>query len=468
MEKRAKYRMEKDSLGKLKIPAQAFYGIETQRAKENFPISDIKLQWSFIKSYLIIKKAAALANKKLKKLDPQKAGAIIKACSLLLEGKHHDQFIVGVFQAGAGTSQNMNMNETIANLALTLMHKKKGEYAIIHPHDHVNLSQSTNDTFHAAMHITAYLEIQNHLLPALQKLEKALGEKAVKFKEVIKSGRTHLRDAVPITLGQEFQAFANTIGENKNHIKKEAQALLSLNIGGTAIGTGINANKKYRNIVLKQINQATKCRFKPAKDMIEATASLSTLLKTSSALKNLAIDAIKIANDIRLLNSGPSAGINEIILPELQPGSSIMPGKINPVVAEMLDMVGFQVVGNDTTITLAAQAGQLELNVMMPIVAYNLINSIEILGHAIDVFTEKCIRGIKANEKKCQEYLERNPIIITLLTPKIGYEKAAELTKKAYQKGTSIKSLLEKEKILSEKEINKLFNLKPFTKMKKE
>lgn len=456
--KNPKFRIERDSLGKKKIPKDALYGIETQRAIENFSVSDLRLQRSFIHAYLLIKRAATVANKRLNKIDEKKATAVIKACDLLLDNESEDLFKVDVYQAGAGTSENMNINEVIANTALTMIRKKKGSYEIINPHDHVNLSQSTNDTFHSAMHIAAYTEIQIHLLPQVRKLEKSLEKKGKQFQNIMKSGRTHLRDALPITLGQEFHAYASMIQEDIKHIEEDSKSLLELNIGGTAIGTGVNASKAYQKITIREINKYTKFSFKPAKDLIEATQSLGAVARTSASLKTLALDLIKIANDLRLLSSGPATGLDEIQLPAVQPGSSIMPGKVNPVITEMLDMVAFQAIGNDTTISLAVQAGQLELNVMMPVAAYNLLNSIEILGHAIDIFSEKCIRGIKANEKKCSLYLERNPIIVTALTPYIGYKKAAEIAKQAYQKEKSIKQLILEQGMLNEKEINKILN----------
>lgn len=465
--KKAKFRIEHDAIGKLKVPKNAFYGIETQRAIENFPISHLRLQKSFLEAYILIKRAAAIANKKLGSLDEKKAIPIIKACNEILQGKLNEQFLIDVYQAGAGTSENMNINEVIANLALTKMKKKKGSYDIISPHDHVNLSQSTNDTFHSAIHIAAYTELQRHLLPALIKLEKALKRKSHQFHGVAKSGRTHLQDALPITLGQEFHAYAETIKKNKRHIEDDGKCLLELNLGGTAIGTGVNASKTYAKITIKEINKSTGFPFKQAKDLIEATSSLGAIAQASAPLKTLAIDLIKIANDLRLLSSGPATGLNEIVLPAVQPGSSIMPGKINPVIAEMVDMVAFQVIGNDTTITLATQAGQLELNVMMPVAAYNLLNSIEILGHAIDIFTEKCVKGIKANEKKCKQYLEKNPILVTALTPYIGYKKAAELAIQAYREDKSIKEIILKRKILSKKEIEAIFSIKSLLTQKK-
>ncbi len=462
-----KFRIEHDALGKLKIPKDALYGIETQRALQNFPISGLKFQHEFVQAYILIKKASAIANKKLGKLKGGKADAIINACNLLLEGKWRDQIKVDVYQAGAGTSENMNINEVIANLALSIIKKKRGNYNAINPHDHVNLSQSTNDTFHSAIHISALIEIRKSLLPNLRKLEKALLQKAKQFQKTVKSGRTHLRDALPITLGQEFHTYATMIHENIKHIEDDSKSLEELNLGGTAIGTGVDAGRQYQRRVIKEISRATKIQFRSAKDLIEATASLGAIARTSASLKTLALDLIKIANDLRLLSSGPATGLDEISLPAVQPGSSIMPGKVNPVIPEMLDMVAFQVVGNDTTISLATQAGQLELNVMMPLAAYNLLNSIEVLSNAIFIFTEKCVKSIKANEKKCLEYLKKNPILVTALTPHIGYKKAAEIARQAYKEEKSVQKIVEGKKILSKQQLKEIFNYKKMTIMKK-
>ncbi|MBI1972449.1 aspartate ammonia-lyase [Candidatus Woesearchaeota archaeon] len=463
MKKRG-YRREKDDLGAKKVPKEAYYGVQTKRALDNFPISGLHLQKQLIYAMTIIKKAAALTNLKEKRLDAKIAKAISRACDDILKRKLDNQFPVDVFQAGAGTSENMNVNEVIANRALELLHKKKGSYNIIHPNDHVNLAQSTNDVFHSAIHIAAYLQIQKELLPHLLHLEKALDHKAKQWKRIIKTGRTHLRDAVPMTLGQEFSGYAAVIKNDRRHVTEDAEVLRALNIGGTAIGTAIDTSPHYRQYVLKEITKQTKYKFKPANNLFEGTASIAAIATTHAALKVLAENLIKIANDLRLLSSGPLGGLNEIILPAVQPGSSIMPGKVNPAVAEMVDMVGFQVIGNDTTIAMCAQAGQLELNVMMPLAAYALLNSIDILANGIHIFTEKCVKGIKANEKKCREYVEKNPIIVTALTPYIGYQKAAKLAQRAYQEERSIKELILEEKLLDKKTVEQLLNPKALIK----
>ena len=459
------YRVERDYLGSKKINNKYYYGVQTKRALDNFKVSGLHLQKGLIYSIALIKKATTISNLKEKRLNYKIGKAIIKACDDILKGKLDNQFLVDVYQAGAGTSENMNLNEVIANRALEILKKRKGSYNIINPNDHVNLSQSTNDIFHSAIHLAAYKEIKNELLPALINLEKELNKKAIKWNHVIKSGRTHLRDAVPISLGQEFSAYAETIRKDGKHVEEDYSKLLEINMGGTAIGSGLNATKKYQRNVIKEINKLTRSKFRHSRNLFEGTQSLDAILATSASLKILATNLIKIANDLRLLSSGPITGLNEITLPTVQPGSSIMPGKVNPAIAEMLDMVCFQVIGNDTTIVMCGQAGQLELNVMMPLAAYNLINSIEILSNGINIFTEKCVKGIKANEKKCLEYIEKNPIIITALTPYIGYSKAAEIAKRAYKEEKSVRQLVLESNLLDKKTLDKALNIKKMIKI---
>lgn len=460
---RMKKRVEQDALGRVKIPSNAYYGSTTQRALNVFKVSHVTFQEPFVRSYILIKRASVISNLKLKKIDKQKARAIVKACDFLLKENLKDQFSLDVFQSGAGTAENMNVNEVIANKALEIMGKKKGDYKVIHPNDHVNLSQSTNDTFHVAMHLTALKEIENELLPNLEDLEKALRKKGKEFKNIQKSGRTHLRDAVPMTLGQEFTAFADVIQKNIKHIKENSGDLRNINLGGTAIGTGLNAGRRFSREAIKELNKSTKLDLKPSKNMIAGSWNLEEIAAVSASLRVLALDLIKVANDLRLLSSGPATGFDEIKLPAVQPGSSIMPGKVNPSVAEMVDMVGFQVIGNDTAVAFAIQAGQLQLNVMMPVIVYNLLYSIEILSNGVKIFTAHCIKGITPNEKKCREYLEKNPIIVTALTPYVGYKKAALLVQKAYKQDISVKNLVLKEKILSKKEAEKVFDVKKLT-----
>jgi len=457
-------RVEKDYLGAKNIPKDAYYGVQTQRALDNFSISGLHLQKQLIYAITHIKKAAASANQKEKRLDSKKAKAIQKACDDILKGKLDSQFTVDVFQAGAGTSENMNVNEVLANRALEIMHKKKGDYTIIHPNDHVNLAQSTNDVFHSAMHIAAYTEITKNLLPTLQQLQKALEKKAHQWKKVIKTGRTHLKDAVPMTLGQEFSGYAAMLVKNYKHIKEDTETLREINLGGTAIGTGINTSKNYKKYVYQALAQSTRIKLKPTVNFFEGTASLGPIATAHAPLKVLAENLIKIANDLRLLSSGPLGGFNEITLPAIQPGSSIMPAKVNPAIAEMLDMVCFQVLGNDTTIGLCSQAGQLELNVMMPLAAYTLLNSIHILSNSMHTFTERCVKGIKANEQKCKEYVEKNPILVTALTPYIGYQKAADVAKRAYHEERSVKDIVREEKLMDLKVLEKILNIKKLIK----
>jgi aspartate ammonia-lyase len=454
------YRTEKDSLGSRKIPNLSYYGIETARALENFPISGLHFQKKLIYALAMLKKAAALAHEKAGELDSKRAKAIAKASDEIIAGKLDNEFQLDVFQAGAGTSEHMNVNEVIANRALELLKHRKGQYDIINPHNHVNLGQSTNDVFHSAIHVAAYLEIKQDLVPALEHLHKNLQKKATSFAKIAKSGRTHLRDALPITLGQEFSGYASIIDKNLRNINKQKDLLLELNLGGTALGTKVNASEKYRNHVYQSLQGITNAKFKPSKNLFSGTQSLFEALAVHSALKTLAADLIKIANDLRLLSSGPTTGFNEISLPAVQEGSSIMPGKVNPSIAEMVDMVSFQVIGNDSTLTLCSQAGQLELNVMMPLAAYSLLNSIEILSRSIEIFADKCISGIKPNKEKCLQYLEKNPIIVTALTPKIGYEKAAQIAQKAYQQDKSVKEIVLKEKLMSEKEFDSFISTK--------
>ncbi|MHA1379533.1 MAG: aspartate ammonia-lyase [Candidatus Helarchaeota archaeon] len=451
------YRIEKDSLGEKKIRLDFHYGIQTQRALENFPVSGLKEHPNFIKAYVLVKKAAALTNVELGGLNEEIGQQIIKVCDEILNGKFQDQFVVDVFQAGAGTSFNMNVNEVIANRVLELMGFRRGQYDKVSPNDHVNMAQSTNDTFPTAMHIATLLTLED-FYPILEKLELALKEKGEEFKDILKSGRTHLQDAVPTTLGYEFFAYSETIRKSINLLKNNSKILEELAIGGTAVGTGINTDRKYQEIVLKNLRELTGLKLKKPKDLREAMQSRLGMANISSNLKSLALELIRIANDLRLLSSGPTTGIAEIKLPAVQPGSSIMPGKVNPVMLECLNMICFQIVGNDTTVSMAVQAGQMELNVMMPVIIYNVLQSIQLLINYLPVFTEKCITGIEANEEKCLEYLEKNPAMATFLNPYIGYLEAAKIAKEALEKDISIMELLIKKEILTVEDIDKIFD----------
>jgi aspartate ammonia-lyase len=457
-----KYRTEKDTLGNIKIPFDAYFGAQTRRAAENFPVSELKLHPVFVESYVLIKTAAALANAELGVLDKKIAKAIIKASNEILRGRLREYFVVDVYQAGAGTSFNMNTNEVIANRAIEILGGKKGDYNIVNPNDHVNMAQSTNDTFPSAMKISSLLMLKQ-LLPVIKKFEKTLRKKTIEFISVIKSGRTHLQDASPITLGQEFSGYAENIRKHYELIYYTQRNLSELGLGGTAVGTGLNAHINYSSLAVKKLSLLTGLKLKTAGNYFEAMQSMQPFTELSSALRNLALDLTRITNDIRLLASGPATGLGEIILPAVQPGSSIMPGKVNPSMAEMLSMVCFQVMGNDLTVTLASQAGQLELNVMMPVIAYNVLWSMDILKNGLREFDKRCVSGIKADKKRCRDYAERSISIVTVLNPIIGYSKAADIAKIAVKTGKSIIEVVKEKDILSEKEIKKIFNLKKLT-----
>jgi aspartate ammonia-lyase len=452
-------RKEVDPLGERLIPKEAYYGIQTLRAIENFPVSGVKAPLHFIQAYVFIKKAAATANMQLGKLEKKKAKAIIEACDEVLAGKFIDQFMVDVFQAGAGTSFNMNANEVLANRALEILGKPKGNYKIVSPNDHVNMGQSTNDTFPTALHISILMSLQP-LLAALDELADAFNELGKKYNHVLKSGRTHMQDAVPITIGQEFTAYGSAIANASAELRKRQENLYAVALGGTAVGTGANSHPNYKPLAIAELAKITGFPLKPASNNFEALQSQRPAQTVSSGLKELALELIRIANDLRLLASGPTTGLNEIVLPPVQPGSSIMPGKVNPVMAECLDMVAYQVVGNDLATSLAVQAGQLELNVMTPTIMYNMLFSIQILSNYVPVFTGKCVKGITVNEKECSQYLEKNPSLATLLSPHIGYSEAAKIAKQAQAENRSVKEIALEKKLLKPDEIKKIFSRK--------
>jgi len=460
------HRLEKDTLGKVKVPVDAYYGPQTQRAKENFPVSGIRLQRRFIRSQGILKEAAAKANAKLGALDEKKGKAIARAAREVNEGRFDDHFVVDVYQSGAGTSQNMNANEVIANRAIEILNGKIGDYSLVHPNDHVNMAQSTNDTIHVAMHIAAVDALKTELVPAMDDLRRALRKKSREFKDIVKPGRTHLQDAVPITLGQEFSGYAAMVKKGVKRLKVAEDSLREINMGATAVGTGLNAHPDFASTSVREISRITGLSFRLPENPFEAAHNTDAAVEASGALKTVAVGFTKMANDLRLLSSGPRAGLGEIILPPVQPGSSIMPGKVNPVMAEMLNMACFQVMGNDTTISYAGQAGQLELNVMMPVIAYNLLNSLEILTGAVKAFTDRCIKGITADEERCAELADRSMALATALAPKIGYEKAAEVAKKAYSSGKSVKDVALKMGLITEKEAKKLLDPRHMTKVR--
>ena len=459
----ARQRIEKDTLGEVKVPADAYYGAQTQRALENFQISGLTLQPEFITAQAIIKRAAAKANATAGVLDREIVNAIVRAADEIADGKLLDQFRVDVYQAGAGTSQNMNMNEVLANRASEILGGKKGDYKKVHPNDHVNMGQSTNDTIHTAIHIATVLATKERLLPAVTGLERALSRKARAFDRYIKTGRTHLQDAVPMRLGQEFGGWAAMLRLNRERVESSLDSLRELCLGGTAVGTGLNTAPGYRQRAIREIKRSTGEKFRPAKNLFEAMQSLDAVLAFSASVRILATSAKKIADDVRLLSSGPRTGLDEIQLPAVQPGSSIMPGKVNPVIAEMLDMVCYGVFGNDATIQHAAQAGQLQLNVMMPVVGYKLLDSIGILAAGLETFATRCVKGIEANEKTIRDYAERSGALATALSPHLGYYKAAELAKEALEKNVTIRELAENKGLLSKSELDKILNLRRMT-----
>ena len=455
-------RVEQDSLGEVQVPVTAYYGAQTQRAVMNFSISGIKPYPAFIWSMATIKRAAAEVNRDLGLLDPRIADVIIVAAQEVIEGKHNDQFVVDPFQAGAGTSHHMNTNEVIANRAIELLGGRRGDYGFISPNDHVNMAQSTNDTVPTAIRLGCLWRL-DELLKAVNELATALEEKAREFHPIVKSGRTHLQDAVPVRLGQEFGAYAKAVARDSEKIRLAAEGLRRLGIGGTATGTGLNAHPEYHARMVKRLSELCGFPLAESDNLFESMQSMADAVFFSGALRTLAQDLIRIANDFRLLASGPSTGLDEIRLPSVQPGSSIMPGKVNPVLAEMLDMVCFHVLGNDLTVTLAAQAGQLELNVMMPIIAHELFEMMHILIGAIHAFTTKCVRGLTANREKAESWLARNAVLVTALNPVIGYLKGAEVAKEAMATGKTIRQVVVAKGYLSADEAERLLDAAEMT-----
>ncbi len=451
-------RTETDTLGEVNVPDDALYGAQTQRAVENYPISGLREHPLFIRAFILLKKAAALANSESGSLDAELSDAIVRACNRILgdEDGHRRHFPVDVFQAGAGTSFNMNCNEVIANLANVSLGGRLGEYKPIHPNDHVNMAQSTNDVFPTAIRIAALL-LLNELFPQLTALADAFDGRGKAFACVIKSGRTHLQDAVPMTLGQELRAYASATRRATRLLRDAADELRVLGIGGTAVGTGMNAPRGYRHIVVRCLNELTNLNLTASDDLREAMQSQLPVTAVSAALRNLAIELTRVTNDLRLLASGPQTGLAEIILPAVQPGSSIMPGKVNPSMLECMNQVLFHIIGSATTIDYAVQAGQLELNVMMPLMAFEILFSIEILKNYLPVFIARCISGIEADPTQCEVYYVSSPSLATVLNPIIGYAKAAEIAKESAKNGTPIPQLLREKKLLSDEEIARIF-----------
>lgn len=456
-ENNLQYRTERDSIGEKAVPQDVYYGVQSLRAAENFHITGLALHPEMINSLAFIKKAAAITNCEIGLLEKRQAKAVVQACDEIISGKLHQYFIVDPIQGGAGTSLNMNANEVIANRAIELLGGEKGNYTLLHPNDHVNCGQSTNDVIPTAGKMTA-LRLLGILKGELSRLHEAFLEKSAEFDHVIKMGRTQMQDAVPIRLGQEFQAYADAVLRDIRRMEKAMDEMRTLNMGGTAIGTGINADEAYLRRIVPKLSEVSDMEFVQAFDLIDATQNLDPFVAVSGAVKACAVTLSKISNDLRLMSSGPRAGFGEINLPAKQNGSSIMPGKVNPVIPEVVNQVAFHVIGNDLTITMAAEAGQLELNAFEPIVFYCLFQSIDTLAYAVQTLVDNCVKGITANEARCRYLVENSIGIITAICPHIGYQNAADIAKKALQTGESVRSLILKEKLLTEEELEKILN----------
>ncbi len=451
-------RTEKDSMGEMTVPAKAYWGASTQRAVENFPISGYRFSRRFIRAMGLIKQAAAKVNRELGKLDGKKADLIIAAAQQVIDGKLDEHFVLDIFQTGSGTSTNMNANEVISNRAIELSGGKIGSKEPVHPNDHVNMGQSSNDVIPAAIHVSAAEALQLDLVPGLDHLTKALRKKAKEFDKIVKIGRTHLQDATPVRLGQEFAGYARQAELSAMRATKAVRALRELPIGGTAVGTGINTHPEFGKRMAAALSQATGIEFVEAEDHFEAQAAKDAVCEVSGQLKTIATSLTKIANDLRLLGCGPRCGIGEIHLPETQPGSSIMPGKVNPVMCEMLIQVCCQVIGNDTAVTLACRESFFELNVGMPLMTHNLLESVRLLSQAVRVFTDRCVSGIEGNVERCKELIEGSLAMCTSLAPKIGYDKAAAIAKEAYKSGKTVRQIAREQKILPDSELDKVLD----------
>ena len=452
-----KMRTEKDSLGEKQVPAEAYYGIQTQRAVENYPISGYRAHAKLIHAMGMIKKAAAMANRDLKLIEGKRATAIIQASEEVIAGKFDDQFVVDVYQAGAGVSFHMNANEVIANRAIEILGGSRGDYKVCHPNDHVNFGQSTNDVFPTAMRLAAVL-LFDQVLDSLGELERSLARKGKAFDHILKSGRTHMMDAVPIRLGQEFAAYATAMRRGAEVIRQAQGHLRELGLGGSAVGTGVNTHPKYQKLVVQHLSKVSGQKLIPTDDLRYTMQSNLAMSAASAALRNLGLELIRITNDLRLLSSGPNTGFAEIQLPALQPGSSIMPGKINPVMGELMAMVGFQVVGADLSTAMAVQAGQLELNVMMPAMAWNVLHSAEILKNSMRVLAEKCVDGIVANEERCRFYANATISIAAALNPYIGYAAAADIAKESVKTGRPVTQIALERKLLDDKLLREILD----------
>jgi fumarate hydratase class II len=450
-------RIERDSMGELAVPADAYYGVQTARAIQNFPISGLRFPRSFIRAIGLIKWAAATANESLGQLDENIAAAVKKASWEVVEGRWDGEFPLDIFQTGSGTSTNMNANEVIANRAAELSGAARGS-RVVHPNDHINLGQSSNDVIPTAIHVAAVELMDRHLIPALTRLRRALAGKSREFDKVVKIGRTHLQDATPIRLGQEFGGYARQIDLGIQRVKQAQRALSEVALGGTAVGTGLNTHRHFASRVMALVSKEVGVSLKEAVNHFEAQSAQDALVEASGALRVVAVSLMKIANDVRWLASGPRCGLGEILLPETQPGSSIMPGKVNPVIAESVTMVAAQVIGNDVTITVGGQAGNFELIVMLPVMAYNLLQSIELLAAASANFSARCIEGIKANEQRCRDSIEQSLAMCTALAPEIGYDAAAKIAKDAYKSGKSVREMAKEQNVLPEKRLAELLD----------
>ncbi len=454
----ASTRIEKDSLGEIEVPGDSYYGAQTERARRNFPVSGLRFPRRFIAALARIKREAAAVNEELGIVEPRLAVAIRQAADEVIEGRRDEDFPLDIFQTGSGTSTNMNANEVIANRAIEILGGKVGSKSPVHPNDHVNAGQSSNDVIPTAIHVAAFSAIVEDLEPALERLAKALEAKAVAFDDAVKIGRTHLQDAVPVRLGQEFSGYAQQVRNGLARLEAVKPRLGELALGGTAVGTGLNAPPGFADLVIARLAETTGHPFVPAPNRFEALAGKDACVEASGAAKTIAASLTKIANDVRWLASGPRCGLGEITIPSLQPGSSIMPGKVNPVIPEMVLMVAAQVVGNDATITLSGMGGNFELNVMMPVIAYNLLQSIEILAAASRLFAERCIEGTEANRDRAREMVENSLAMCTALAPKIGYDEAAAIAKQAYATGRTVRQIALERKVLPEDELEEVLD----------
>ena len=457
-----KTRTEKDPLGSLDVPADALYGVQTLRAVQNFPISGLNALPAFVDATVRIKRAAALTHKETGRLDAKLADAIVKAADEILAGRHREHFVVDVYQAGAGTSHNMNINEVLANRANEILGAQRGTYSPVHPNDHVNMAQSTNDVIPTAIRLACLTELGG-LQRSFERLVGAFEEKGKEFDDVLKSGRTHLQDAMPIRLGQELDAYAESLRRGLKRVVESADYLRDLGIGGSAVGTGVNVEPEYPKLMVKHLRDSAKVDLREGRDRVQLMQSMGDVAGFSAQLKVLALDLSKIASDLRLMASGPRTGLDEIRLPAVQPGSSIMPGKVNPSIPEMVNQVCFQVIGNDACVAAAAEHGQLELNVMMPVIAYNVLFAMMILGNAARVLSDKTVKGIEANEEQCEYWLERSAALATALAPQIGYARAAEISKQSVKENVLIRDLVRREKVLPDKEIDEVLDLRKMT-----